>query len=56
MSGFIKGMTVGLAVGACVTMVMDPISDRQRHKMKRKTEGFFKNIGNILVSTISIMH
>jgi len=54
--GFIKGMAIGLAVGACVTMAIDPVSDRQRHKMRRKTEGFFKNVGNIIDSAINIMH
>ena len=40
--GFIKGMITGLLVGSAVTMIADPISDRQRHKMQKKTEGFFK--------------
>lgn len=42
---FVKGMITGLVVGSAVTMLTDPISDRQRHKMHKKTEGFFKNIG-----------
>lgn len=46
--GFIKGMAAGMVLGACAAMVVDPISDRQRHKMYRKTEGMFRNIGNII--------
>ena len=51
-----RGMATGLLVGACVTMVVDPISDKQKRKMQKKTEGVFKNIGNIIDSAISIMH
>ena len=29
-SGFIKGMATGMIVGAAVTMIADPISDKQR--------------------------
>lgn len=44
--GFLKGMITGLLVGSAVTMIADPISDRQRHKMQKKTEGFFRSIGS----------
>ena len=52
--GFIKGMAAGIVLGACATMMMDPISDRQRNKMRRKTEGMFKNLGNIVDSAMDI--
>lgn len=45
---FIKGMAAGLVLGACATMLVDPVSDRQRHKMHKKTEGIFRSIGNII--------
>ena len=41
--GFISGVTTGLLVGAAVTMLMDPITDRQRHKLQKKTEGVFRS-------------
>ncbi len=53
--GFIKGMTMGIAVGACVTMAFDPISDKQRRRMHKKTDGFFKNVGNIIDSAICLV-
>ena len=52
--GFVKGMITGLLVGSAVTMFADPVSDRQRHKMQRKTEGFFRNIGGALDNAVSI--
>ena len=52
--GFIKGMLTGLLVGSAVTMIADPISDRQRHKMQKKTEGFFKNVGSALDHAVDI--
>lgn len=51
---FLKGMLTGLLVGSAVTMIADPISDRQRHKMQRKTEGFFKNIGCALDHAVDV--
>lgn len=51
---FVKGMITGLVVGSAVTMLTDPISDRQRHKMQKKTEGLFKNIGCALDNAITM--
>lgn len=51
---FVKGMITGLLVGSAVTMFADPVSDRQRHKMQRKTEGLFKNIGDALDNAITM--
>ena len=53
--GFLKGMAAGLVIGACVTMLCDPVSDRQRHRMQRKTEGVFKSIGNIIDNAIDMI-
>ncbi|MDD6736485.1 MAG: hypothetical protein PUE13_09290 [Clostridiales bacterium] len=53
--GFIKGMAAGMVLGACATMLVDPISDRQRHKMQKKTEGLFRNIGNILDTAVDLI-
>ncbi len=55
-SGFFKGMATGIAVGAAVTMMTDPISDRQRKKLAKKTEGVFRNIGGIIDSAVDMMH
>jgi gas vesicle protein len=54
--GFMKGMAAGLLLGACAAMIVDPVSDKQKRKMQKKTEGVFRNIGNIIDSAISIMH
>ena len=52
--GFIKGIAAGVVLGACATMLWDPVSDRQRHRMRRKTEGVFKSIGNIIDNAIDV--
>lgn len=54
-SGFIKGMATGLVVGAAVTMITDPMSDRERHKIAKKTEGIFKNIGSVIDTAMGMM-
>ena len=43
MSCFIKGTLVGFAVGAAVGVMTDPLSDRERRKISKKTEGIFRN-------------
>ena len=53
--GFISGVTTGLLVGAAVTMLMDPITDRQRHKLQKKTEGVFRSIGSVIDTAVEIM-
>lgn len=53
--GFIKGMVTGLLVGSAVTMLADPVSDRQRHKMQKKTEGFFRSVGSAIDNAIDIL-
>ncbi|MCC8161099.1 MAG: hypothetical protein LIO53_07335 [Oscillospiraceae bacterium] len=54
-SGFMKGMATGLVVGAAVTMITDPMSERERHKIAKKTEGIFKNIGSVIDTTMHMM-
>ena len=34
--GFIKGMATGVIVGAAAALVIDPISSKQKNKIKRK--------------------
>lgn len=53
-TSFIKGMAAGLIIGAAATMLYDPVSDRQRHKLMKKTEGVFKNIGGIIDTAMGI--
>lgn len=54
-AGFIGGITTGLILGAAMTMVMDPVSDRQRHKLQKKTEGVFRSIGSVIDTAMEIM-
>ncbi len=53
---FAKGMAIGLAVGAATAIIMDPLSDKQRHKLQRKTEGVFKSIGGMIDTAMDFMH
>ena len=55
-SGFLKGMTAGLVVGAAFTMFTDPLSNRQRRKIQKKTEGVFKSIGAVIDTAMDIIH
>lgn len=52
---FMKGMAAGLVVGAAVAMVADPLNDRQRHKLQKKTEGVFKSVGGIIDTAVEMM-
>ncbi len=55
-ANFLKGVTTGLVIGAAITMLTDPISDRQRNKLIRRTEGVFRNMGEIIDTAISMFH
>lgn len=54
-TGFIKGMATGLVVGAAVTMFTDPLSAKERHKIAKKTEGVFKNVGAVIDTAMNAM-
>ena len=53
--GFLKGMATGIAVGAAVAMFADPLTDRQRHRLHKKTEGVFKTVGSMVDNAIDMM-
>lgn len=55
-SGFLKGMATGIAVGAAVTMITDPISDRDRKRIVKKTEGIFNSIGTVIDAALDALH
>ena len=46
----------GMVVGAAVTMMADPISDKQRRKFVKKTEGVFRNLGGIIDNAMDMIH
>lgn len=54
-SGLVKGMAAGMVVGAAVTMVADPLSDRQKHKLAKKAEGVFKSVGGVIDTAVGMM-
>ena len=56
MSCFIKGTLVGFAVGCSSRCNDDPLSDRERRKISKKTEGIFRNIGSVMDNIIDIFH
>lgn len=51
---FAKGLAAGLAVGAAVIMVCDPLTDKQRRRLKKKTDGVFKSIGGVIDTAVDI--
>lgn len=54
-SNFVKGMAAGMVVGAAVTMVADPLSERQKHKLAKKTESAFRSVGSVINTAVSMM-
>ena len=53
--GFAKGMAAGLIVGAATAIIIDPVSDKQRNRIKRKADGMFKSIGSVIDTAIDII-
>ncbi|MDY3928513.1 MAG: hypothetical protein SOZ34_04020 [Clostridia bacterium] len=52
---FAKGIAAGLVVGAAAAIMIDPISDRQKNRIKRKTAGVFKSIGSVIDTAVDLM-
>ena len=52
---FAKGIAAGLIVGAAVVSFIDPMTDRQKQKLHKKTQGVFKNLGGMLDTAMDIM-
>lgn len=45
---FIGGVIAGAIVGSALTMVIDPVNDRQRRKLHKGTHSMFKTMGTVL--------
>ncbi len=41
---FLSGVIAGALVGSAITMVMDPVSDRDRRRLKRGTRNVIKKV------------
>ena len=54
-AGFVKGVACGMIVGTVTALIMDPISDRERNKIKKKTNGVFKSIGGVIDTVVDIV-
>ena len=54
-SGFFKGMATGLVVGATTAIILDPLNERERKRLAKKTEGVFKNIGSVIDTAVGMM-
>lgn len=54
-SGFLKGMATGLVVGATTAIILDPLNERERKKLAKKTEGVFRNIGSVIDTAVNMM-
>ena len=42
---FLSGIIAGAIVGSAITMVVDPVSDRERRKLYRGTRNVFRKVG-----------
>jgi len=49
---FLGGIVAGALVGSALTMMIDPVSDKQRRRLQKGTNAMFKTVGTILDSII----
>lgn len=54
-SSFAKGLAAGVAVGGAAVMFSRPMSDKQKHRLHRKTEYVFKNLSNIIDTALEML-
>ncbi len=45
---FLGGVIAGALVGSALTMVMDPVSDKQRRRLHKGTHSMFKTMGTVI--------
>ena len=45
--GFVKGMIAGAAVGGAAMLMFDPITPRQRKRVKRQAVAAWRNIEHV---------
>ena len=45
--GFVKGMITGVAVGGAAMLMFDPITPRQRKRVKRQACAAWRNLGYV---------
>ena len=46
--GFLGGIIAGAIVGSAITMVLDPVSDRERRKLYRGTRSAIRKVGHVI--------
>lgn len=54
-SDFTKGIATGLLMGAAATVIFEPISEKQKNKIKRKTKGVFRSVGSVIDTAFDMM-
>ena len=45
---FVSGIIAGAICGSAITMIIDPVSDRERRKLYRNTRNVFKTMGSLI--------
>lgn len=53
---FLTGVTTGAVVGAALTMLCDPITDRQRRRLKKKTRCLIRGLDHSMGTIINPAH
>jgi gas vesicle protein len=52
---FVKGMVTGAVIGMGISMVANPIDERDRRRIAKKTSKLFTTIGSIADNVIDVM-
>lgn len=52
---FIKGMVTGAVIGMGISMVANPMDERDRRRLSKKTSKVFTTIGSIADNVLDVM-
>lgn len=52
---FAKGVATGMLVGAAATLFFDPMTEKQKCKIRKRAKGVFKSIASVVDTAIDIM-
>lgn len=54
-SSFTKGLAAGMAIGSAAVMFTGPVSEKQKHKLQKKTESAFRDIGGMIDAVLDMV-
>ncbi|MDK2801518.1 MAG: hypothetical protein PWP27_1770 [Clostridiales bacterium] len=53
-NNFTRGLITGTIIGATVSMMMNPMEDRDKRRLRKKANSFIRNVGDVIEDIIDM--